>query len=60
MYWSICCGTCSTTACDGCCAAAFHVVTRVSILRPKAGPDDECIAARLEKRLLAIVWLGEL
>ncbi len=33
-------GTCLTTALDGCCAVAFHVVTRVSILRPKAGPDD--------------------
>ena len=28
--------------------------SRVSIFGPKAGPDDQCIAARLEKRLLAI------
>ncbi len=34
------CGTCFTRAVDGCCAAAFHVVTRVSIFGPKAGPDD--------------------
>ena len=33
-------GTCLTTALDSCCAVAFHVVTRVSIFGPKAGPDD--------------------
>ena len=40
IYWSIAYGPCFTTALDGCCAAVFDVVTCVSILSPKAGPDD--------------------
>ena len=39
-----------TTALDSCCAAVFDVLTCISMLSPKAGPDDQCIATRLGRK----------